>query len=103
MQDYQEAMVKSLIAVAWADGKVEDEETEVIDAENLEILLRLARKAARPELSARPASDLFRLISRLQCLDGCGAATPALPTLLIAPARSTSSPAAAQPGANKPS
>ena len=32
MQDYQEAMVKSLIAVAWADGKVEDEETEVIDA-----------------------------------------------------------------------
>ena len=32
MQDYQEAMVKSLVAVAWADGKVEDEETEVIDA-----------------------------------------------------------------------
>ena len=32
MQDYQEAMVKSLIAVAWADGKIEDEESEVIDA-----------------------------------------------------------------------
>ena len=32
MQDYQEAMVKSLVAVAWADGKMEDEETEVIDA-----------------------------------------------------------------------
>ena len=32
MQDYQEAMVKSLVAVAWADGRVDDEETEVIEA-----------------------------------------------------------------------
>lgn len=47
----------------------EGREVEVIDAENLEILLRLARKAARPELSARPAPDLFRLIARLQRLD----------------------------------
>ncbi len=32
MEDYQEAMVKSLVAVAWADGRVEAEETEVIEA-----------------------------------------------------------------------
>ncbi|MFT5353544.1 MAG: tellurite resistance protein [Polyangiales bacterium] len=32
MQDYQEAMVKSLVAVAWADGRVDDEEKEVIEA-----------------------------------------------------------------------
>lgn len=32
MQDYQEAMVKSLVAVAWADGRMDDSETEVIEA-----------------------------------------------------------------------
>src|SRR5687768_5283220 len=32
MLDHQEAMVKSLVAVAWADGRVESEETEVIEA-----------------------------------------------------------------------
>ncbi len=32
MQEHQEAMVKSLVAVAWADGRVHDEETEVIEA-----------------------------------------------------------------------
>lgn len=32
MQEHQEAMVKSLVAVAWADGRVEDEENEVIEA-----------------------------------------------------------------------
>ncbi|MBX3245647.1 MAG: TerB family tellurite resistance protein [Myxococcales bacterium] len=32
MQDYQEAMIKSLVAVAWADGRVDDGETEVIEA-----------------------------------------------------------------------
>ena len=32
MEDYQEAMVKSLVAVAWADGRVADEEKEVIEA-----------------------------------------------------------------------
>jgi tellurite resistance protein len=32
MQDHQEAMVKSLVAVAWADGRVEGEESEVIEA-----------------------------------------------------------------------
>lgn len=32
MEDHQEAMVKSLVAVAWADGRVEAEETEVIEA-----------------------------------------------------------------------
>lgn len=32
MEQHQEAMVKSLVAVAWADGRVQDEETEVIEA-----------------------------------------------------------------------
>ncbi len=32
MQDYQEAMLKSLVAVAWADGRVDGEESEVIEA-----------------------------------------------------------------------
>ena len=32
MEDYQEAMLKSLVAVAWADGRVEAEEHEVIEA-----------------------------------------------------------------------
>jgi uncharacterized tellurite resistance protein B-like protein len=32
MEDHQEAMVKSLVAVAWADGRMDDEETEVIEA-----------------------------------------------------------------------
>lgn len=32
MEEHQEAMVKSLIAVAWADGRVDGEETEVIEA-----------------------------------------------------------------------
>lgn len=32
MEDHQEAMVKSLVAVAWADGRMDDEESEVIEA-----------------------------------------------------------------------
>ncbi len=32
MEEHQQAMVKSLVAVAWADGRVEDEEHEVIEA-----------------------------------------------------------------------
>ena len=32
MEDYQEAMLKSLVAIAWADGRVEAEEQEVIEA-----------------------------------------------------------------------
>ncbi len=32
MQEHQEAMVKSLVAVAWADGRLDETESEVIDA-----------------------------------------------------------------------
>lgn len=32
MEEHQEAMVKSLVAVAWADGRMDSEETEVIEA-----------------------------------------------------------------------
>lgn len=31
MQDYQEAMLKSLVAVAWADGQLHGEESDIID------------------------------------------------------------------------
>lgn len=32
MQAHQEAMLKALVAIAWADGKLQSEETEVIEA-----------------------------------------------------------------------
>jgi len=32
MEAHKEAMVKSLVAVAWADGRMDGEETEVIEA-----------------------------------------------------------------------
>ena len=32
MEEHQEAMVKSLVAVAWADGRMDGQEAEVIDA-----------------------------------------------------------------------
>ncbi len=32
MQEHQEAMLKSLVAVAWADGRMDGEEHEVIEA-----------------------------------------------------------------------
>ncbi len=47
-------------------------EVEVLDAENLEILLRLSRKAARPDVAARPSRDAFSLVARLQGLGDIG-------------------------------
>jgi tellurite resistance protein len=32
MEEHQEAMVKSLVGVAWADGRIESDENEVIEA-----------------------------------------------------------------------
>jgi tellurite resistance protein len=32
MQEHQEAMIKSLVAVAWADGRMDGEEAQVIEA-----------------------------------------------------------------------
>ena len=62
MQDYQEAMVKSLIAVAWADGKVEDEETEVIDgdqsAEELALLDDLQNRLHLEEAEAKELREM---------------------------------------------
>ncbi len=49
----------------------------VIDAQNLEILLRRARAAARPAVSARPPTDLARLVFSLQ-----GIGSPAGPASL---------------------
>jgi ATP-dependent Lhr-like helicase len=44
----------------------ESEVETVIDAQNLEILLRRARSAARPSVEARPAADLARLVLAAQ-------------------------------------
>ena len=32
MQEHQEAMIKSLVAVAWADGQLHGDESQIIDA-----------------------------------------------------------------------
>jgi ATP-dependent Lhr-like helicase len=50
--------------------------TELVDAENLEILLRLARRAARAVVEARPANELFRLVSSIQGLAVGGGGDP---------------------------
>jgi ATP-dependent helicase Lhr and Lhr-like helicase len=44
----------------------ESEVETIIDAQNLEILLRRARSAARPSVEARPAKDLARLVLAVQ-------------------------------------
>jgi ATP-dependent Lhr-like helicase len=44
------------------------EESLLVDTDNLEILLRLARKNARPLVEARPGEDLFRLVAAVQGL-----------------------------------
>jgi ATP-dependent Lhr-like helicase len=52
-----------------ADLLIEGSEAEsVIDAQNLEILLRRARSAARPAVEARPPGDLARLVFSVQGL-----------------------------------
>ena len=51
---------------------VDDGGELVMDAQNLEILLRRARAAARPSVAARPAKDLARLVFSVQGLVGEG-------------------------------
>ena len=48
------------------------EETAVIDAQNLELLLRRSRAARRPRIEPRPASDLLRLVAQVQGLSARG-------------------------------
>ncbi|MAC24910.1 MAG: hypothetical protein CMH59_00190 [Myxococcales bacterium] len=74
MQDYQEAMVKSLVAVAWADGRVDDEESEVIeallaafeiagaDAEAIREYAKTERKLEEIPLTELSASDRRQLL-----------------------------------------
>ncbi len=72
MQEHQEAMVKSLIAVAWADGRMDGEETEVIEAllgafevpeEQAEALREFAK--APKKLEDVPLTDLSASDRRL--------------------------------------
>jgi Lhr-like helicases len=52
------------------DLRVGEEESLVIDAQNLEILLRRSRRAARPAVVARPPEDLARFALALQGIGG---------------------------------
>jgi ATP-dependent Lhr-like helicase len=63
-----DGLVATGFFVRGEEGSESDDETEIIDAENLEILLRLARKKARWAGEARPARELFALAARLQGL-----------------------------------
>ncbi len=65
MQDHQEAMLKSLTVVAWADGRMDKEEREVIDGlleafaiegDDAEKILEFAKKPAT--LDDVPLTDL---------------------------------------------
>jgi ATP-dependent Lhr-like helicase len=62
-----------VVAGAFLAGS--DEEA-LVDAQNLEILLRRARRAARPSVEARPKEDLFLLVAAVQ---GLHAARPFAP------------------------
>ncbi|HRY72510.1 MAG TPA: DEAD/DEAH box helicase [Spirochaetia bacterium] len=53
-------------AVVLGDFGEEGGPLRAVDAENLESLLRLSRRAARPSVEARPAKDLFRLVAAVQ-------------------------------------
>jgi tellurite resistance protein len=85
MQAHQEAMVKSLVAVAWADGRMDGEESEVIDAllsafevadEDAEAIRAFAeepRKLADVPLTDLSASDRRMLLQHaviLTFIDG---------------------------------
>jgi ATP-dependent helicase Lhr and Lhr-like helicase len=67
-----EGLVATGFFVKGEEGEESDEATEIIDAENLEILLRLARKRARWAGEARPGRELFSLAARLQGLAAPG-------------------------------
>jgi len=85
MQDYQEAMVKSLVAVAWADGRVDSEENEVIeallaafeiggeDADGIREYAKTERKLEEIPLTELSASDRRMLLQHaviLSYIDG---------------------------------
>ena len=85
MQDYQEAMVKSLVAVAWADGRVDDGESEGIeallaafeiagaDAEAIREYAKTERKLEEIPLTELSASDRRQLLQHaviLSYIDG---------------------------------
>lgn len=72
MEEHQEAMVKSLVAVAWADGRMDGEETEVIeallsafevDAEDAEQIREFAKEPKK--LADVPLTDLSASDRRL--------------------------------------
>ena len=71
------------------------EEEALIDAQNLEILLRRTRAAARPRLEPRPARDLARLVFSIQ---GLGHGPSPSPSRDSGPGRSLSSALAALSG-----
>ena len=78
----EEGIVVSDLLIGDATGDA------VVDAQNLDILLRRARSAARPAVSARPPEDLARLVFKVQGLGGKSGLEAALEKLagIAAPA-----------------
>jgi ATP-dependent Lhr-like helicase len=66
----------------------------VIDVQNLEILLRRARAAARPTVAARPVGDLARLVLALQGLGSAAGEGPAAVSRALASLEGAAIPAA---------
>lgn len=62
-------IVADLLVGAAATRPEDETGLAVIDAQNLEILLRRARAVARPLVSARPPEDLAKLVFGIQGLD----------------------------------
>lgn len=54
MLDYTEAVVKSLVAVAWADGRMDNEESEVLEALAAAFDMNEADTAAMREYAKSP-------------------------------------------------
>jgi len=57
----------------------------LIDAQNLEILLRRARTAARPKMEIRPAADLARLVFAMQGIRSAAGGVPSSAGRLTCP------------------
>lgn len=56
MEDHQQAMIKSLVAVAWADGRLESDENEVLEALLASFELKGADADAIREYARTPRS-----------------------------------------------
>jgi len=85
MQNHQESMLKSLIAVAWADGRIDEEEGKLVevlldnfgaygeDAENMRAYAKEPRTLDDIDLTYLSSSDRVQLLNHavlLSFIDG---------------------------------